>query len=172
MRKINFPRPIRLNKKLVLEGRLELPRIAPLAPQASASAIPPPEHFIFFFNRISGNITPLRPLVKLISRFFRNFFRRSIFIRLKITGRQAANGFREVQKMEAWVGIEPTRHGFANRSLSHSSTTPWFQGVIYCPFPEKQVPIIKKFFFFQLFSVFSAILRPFPARNRIDKDYI
>ena len=31
-------------KKMVLEGRLELPRIAPLAPQASASAIPPPEH--------------------------------------------------------------------------------------------------------------------------------
>ena len=29
---------------MVLEGRLELPRIAPLAPQASASAIPPPEH--------------------------------------------------------------------------------------------------------------------------------
>ena len=28
---------------MVLEGRLELPRIAPLAPQASASAIPPPE---------------------------------------------------------------------------------------------------------------------------------
>ncbi len=26
--------------------------------------------------------------------------------------------------MEAWVGIEPTTHGFADRTLSHSSTTP------------------------------------------------
>ena len=31
-------------KKMVLEGRLELPWVAPLAPQASASAISPPEH--------------------------------------------------------------------------------------------------------------------------------
>ena len=38
-----------MKKKMVLEGRLELPRIAPLAPQASASAIPPPEHFVIFF---------------------------------------------------------------------------------------------------------------------------
>ena len=31
-------------EKMVLEGRFELPRDTPLAPQASASAIPPPEH--------------------------------------------------------------------------------------------------------------------------------
>ena len=51
------------------------------------------------------------------------------------------------KKMEAWVGIEPTRHGFANRSLSHSSTTPWF-AVIYSSFPEKQVPNHKNSLFF------------------------
>ena len=35
-------------KKMVLEGRLELPWVAPLAPQASASAISPPEHNLVY----------------------------------------------------------------------------------------------------------------------------
>ena len=33
---------------MVLEGRLELPWVAPLAPQASASAISPPEHNLVY----------------------------------------------------------------------------------------------------------------------------
>ena len=31
----------------------------------------------------------------------------------------------EAEKLEAWVGVEPTVYGFANRSLSRSSTTPF-----------------------------------------------
>ena len=49
--------------------------------------------------------------------------------------------------MEAWVGIEPTRHGFANRSLSHSSTTP----CVYCnitPGTQKASGEVKKNRFF------------------------
>lgn len=35
-------------------------------------------------------------------------------------------GFDTYTKMEAWVGLEPTHHGFANRSLSPLSTTPHY----------------------------------------------
>ncbi len=66
---------------MVLEGRLELPWVAPPAPQAGASAISPPEHIIGeradtlhlfpenaslflkksrFFSRISGKVLPAR----------------------------------------------------------------------------------------------------------------
>ena len=37
---------------MVLEGRLELPWVAPLAPQASASAISPPEHNLVYVQLI------------------------------------------------------------------------------------------------------------------------
>lgn len=37
---------------MVLEGRLELPWVAPLAPQASASAISPPEHNLVYVSLI------------------------------------------------------------------------------------------------------------------------
>lgn len=53
--------------------------------------------------------------------------------------------------MEAWVGIEPTRHGFANRSLSHSSTTPCCLGNIF-PLSEKTSPKTQKNTFFSFFS--------------------
>ncbi len=79
--------------------------------------------------------------------------------------------FGKYKKMEAWVGIEPTRHGFANRSLSHSSTTPWLSGNIPA-FSGKTSPDYQKILFFSAFSVFSAVHPPVPARNRIDKDYI
>lgn len=56
---------------MVLEGRLELPWVAPLAPQASASAIPPPEHG---FERLSLSdsmqYTPYLRIVKQVFYFF------------------------------------------------------------------------------------------------------
>ena len=73
---------------MVLEGRLELPRIAPLAPQASASAIPPLEHIAqtvfpvnaIYFTPFFSFVKPKSEKKRKILHFFSIFpFLRSFF---------------------------------------------------------------------------------------------
>ena len=88
---------------MVLGGRLELPRISPLAPQASASAIPPPEQTfqIYIIDETGSNLHENPDLSKQTPEFFFGLFSSSSGSKRIFTAADAHVHHRE----------EPFQHG-------------------------------------------------------------
>lgn len=76
------------------------------------------------------------------------------------------------KKMEAWVGIEPTISGFANRPLNHSSTTPCVLVIIITFFKKTSPHFKKKRFFFLQNTNPGCILRDKDTKNQQAKDFL